>query len=77
MGVVIRNEHGEVMASLSEKIAMPLPMEVLDMLVARRAAIFARELSFKNVWFERDAEGGKLKGYGQLKCFCWALCESL
>ena len=57
MRVVIRNDRGEVMASLLEKIVMPSSVEVLEMLVARRAAIFARELSFKNVWFEGDAEG--------------------
>ena len=57
VGVVIRNDLREVMASLSEKIVMPLSVEVLEMLVARRAAIFAKELSFKHVWFEGDAEG--------------------
>ena len=44
MGVVISNERGEVMASLSEKIVMPSLVEVLEMLVARRVAIFACEL---------------------------------
>ena len=57
MRVVIRNDRGEVMASLSEKIVMPSLVEVLEMLAARRAVIFTRELSFKNVWFEGDAEG--------------------
>jgi len=40
VGVVIRNERGEVMAPLLEKIAMPSSVEVLKMLAARRAAIF-------------------------------------
>ena len=57
MGVVIRNECGEVMASLSEKIAMPSSVEVLKMLAARRAAIFVQGLGFKNVYFEGDAMG--------------------
>ena len=57
MGVVISNEQGEVMASLSEKIVMPSLVEVLEMLVARRVAIFACELGFKNACFEGDAEG--------------------
>ena len=51
---MIRNDRGEVMASLSEKIVMPSSVEVLEMLAARKAAIFAQELSFKNVWFEGD-----------------------
>ena len=57
VGVVIRNKRGEVMASLSEKIVMPASVEVLEMLAARRAAIFVSELGFKNAWFEGDAEG--------------------
>ena len=57
MGVVIRNESGEVRASLSKKIVMPSSMEVLEMMAAKRAAISANELGFKNVCFEGDAEG--------------------
>ena len=45
------------MTSLSEKIVMPSSVEVLEMLVARRVAIFARELGFKSACFEGDAEG--------------------
>ena len=44
-------------AALSEKILMPSSVEVLEMLAARRAAIFANELGFKDVCFEGDAEG--------------------
>ena len=36
---------------------MSSSVEVLQMLAVRRAAIFAQELSFKNVWFKGDAEG--------------------
>ena len=57
MGVVIRNDRREVMASLSKKIVMPSLVEVLEMLAVIRAVIFACELSFKNVWFVGDAEG--------------------
>ena len=45
------------MTSLSKKIVMPSSVEVLEMLVARRVAIFACELGFKNACFEGDAEG--------------------
>ena len=44
-------------AALSKKILMSSLVEVFEMLVARRAAIFANELGFKNVCFEGDAEG--------------------
>ncbi|XP_075649675.1 uncharacterized protein LOC142620145 [Castanea sativa] len=57
IGVVIRNEIGEVMAALSEKIALLPSVEILELLAARRAAVFAVELGFQNVIFEGDAEG--------------------
>ena len=44
-------------AALSEKIVLPSLVEVLKMLAARRATIFATELGFTNVCFEGDAEG--------------------
>ena len=57
VGVVIQNENGEVMAALSEKIALPSSVEVLEMVAARRAAVFAAELGFQRVIFEGDAAG--------------------
>ncbi|KAK9991870.1 hypothetical protein SO802_026855 [Lithocarpus litseifolius] len=42
---------------IEEKIALPLSVEVLEMLAAKRATIFTNELGFKNVCFEGDAEG--------------------
>ena len=51
VGVVIQNENGEVMAALSEKIALPSSVEVLEMVAARRAAVFAAELGFQRVIF--------------------------
>ena len=49
IGVVIRNEFGEVMAALSEKIVLPSSMETLESLVARRAAVFAIEHSLQQI----------------------------
>ena len=57
VGVVIQNENGEVMAALSEKIALPSSVEVLEMVAARTAAVFAAELGFQRVIFEGDAAG--------------------
>ena len=57
VGVVVWNERGEVRAALSKKIVMPSLVEVLEVLAARRVAIFANELGFKNVCFEGDAKG--------------------
>ena len=57
IGVVIQNEFGEVMATLSEKIALPPSVETLELLAARRAAVFAVELGLQKISFEGDAEG--------------------
>ena len=46
IGVVIHNDKGEVMAVLSEKIAQPSSVDILEMLAARRAAQFIVELGF-------------------------------
>jgi len=54
--VVIRNEEGQVLAAFSEKVMTPASVEILEMLAARRAAIFDRELGFRKVCFEGDVE---------------------
>jgi len=46
IGVVICNEFGEVMAALSEKIALSPLVETLELLATRRAVVFAMELRF-------------------------------
>ena len=43
IGVVIRNCKGEIMVALSEKIQKPQSVVALEMLAARRAALFACE----------------------------------
>ncbi|KAK9997016.1 hypothetical protein SO802_021702 [Lithocarpus litseifolius] len=48
IGVVLRNNEGHVLAALSERVMMPVSVEVLEMLAARRAALFAWNLAF--VW---------------------------
>ena len=55
IGVVIHSNEGRVLAALSKKVPMPTSMEILEMMAARRAAIFARELGFRKVCFEGDA----------------------
>ena len=56
IGAVIRDNEGQVLAALSERVRLPATVEVLEMLAARRAATFARELGFSQVCFEGDAE---------------------
>ena len=43
IGVVIRNCKGEIMVALSEKIQKPQSVVALEMLAARRVALFACE----------------------------------
>ena len=56
IGVVVRNDLGQVMGSLVEKIEMPSIVEVLEALAARRALIFMEELRFRHAIFEGDVE---------------------
>ena len=56
IGVVIHNNEGQVLATLSEKVRMPATVEILKMLAARKVATFARELRFSQVCFEGDAK---------------------
>ena len=75
VGVVIQNESGEVMAALSEKIALPSSVEVLEMVAARRAAVFAAELGFQRVIFEGD-DAGVIKALSMRvlgSCTNWSL----
>ena len=44
------------MASLDEKIPMPLTMEALEVMAARNATIFNEELGLRRVIFEGDLE---------------------
>ena len=56
INVVIRDNEGQVLAALSEKVRLPATVEVLEMLGAQKAATFARELGFSQVCFEGDAK---------------------
>ena len=56
IGVVVRLDSGEVLAALSEKIALPSSVVVLKALVAPRAAQFVVELGLHQSIFEGDSE---------------------
>ena len=51
IAVVIQNSYGEVMASLSERIPLPFSVTVLEMLAARRAVLFAKEIGINHSIF--------------------------
>ena len=54
--VVIRNSNGEVRAALSEKIKKPPIVEILELLVAKRAVLFSLETGTMKSVIEGDAE---------------------
>ena len=47
IGVVVRNQAGQVMAALSERIQKPNSAEILEALATRRVVQFILELGFK------------------------------
>ena len=57
LGIIIRDDHGLVMAALSQQIPLPASVEMVEVLAARRALLFAKELGFESLVVEGDAEG--------------------
>ena len=49
IGVIIWNEQGLVMAALSQQIPSPASVEMVEVLAARQALVFAKELGFDKV----------------------------
>ena len=56
IGVVVRNDLGQVMGSLAEKTEIPSTMEVLEALAAWRAMTFMEELGLRQAIFEGDSK---------------------
>ena len=56
IGVVVRNSEGRVLAALSEQIVKPPTVEILELLVARRAVSFTAESGFDQFICEGDSE---------------------
>ena len=54
--MVIRNQAGQVMVALSERIQKPGAAEIVEALAAWRAVQFILELGFKQSAFEGDSE---------------------
>ena len=56
IGVVVRDSSGQAIATLAEKVGKPCNSELLEMLAARRAVIFAIEIGIHQPLFEGDLE---------------------
>ena len=57
IGVVVRDHRGEVMAALSQKIALPQSVALAEARAAHKAITFAQELSFFRIQVEGDCLG--------------------
>ena len=57
VGVVIKDNNGDVLASFSEKIFQAYKAEETEALVALKALMFTHELGFQNVIIEGDVLG--------------------
>ena len=55
LGVVIRDEHGQVMVSLSKRIPLPSTVIKVEVLAARQGMELAVDTSFKNIVLESDS----------------------
>ena len=55
LGIIIRNDHGLIMTALTQVIPLLTSVEMVEVLVARRALIFALELSFDHIILEGDS----------------------
>ena len=56
IGVIVRNDRGEVLAALSEKIPYLGSVSLVEVLAARRAIQFFMELGITQSIFEGDSE---------------------
>nr|POE89219.1 hypothetical protein CFP56_72880 [Quercus suber] len=56
LGVVIRNDHGLIMASLTQQIPLPGSVIEVEVLAARKALELTLELGFDNITLEGDSE---------------------
>ena len=56
LGIIIRNDYGLVMAGLTQVIPLPTSVEMVEVLVARRALILAKELGLDHIILEGDSE---------------------
>ncbi|XP_050281886.1 uncharacterized protein LOC126722781 [Quercus robur] len=54
LGFVVRDEHGMIVATLSQRIPLPSSVDMVEALAARCALIFAQEISILTV----ELEGG-------------------
>ena len=56
LGTIIGNDLGLVMVALTQTIPLPTSVEMVEVLAAQRALLFAMELGFDHIILEGDFE---------------------
>ena len=56
MGVVIKNEEGQITGVMSERVELPLKVLETEAKALEEGIIFARDLNPRNISLERDAQ---------------------
>ena len=56
MGVVIKNEEGQITGVMSERVELPLKVLETEAKALEEGIIFARDLSLRNISVESDAQ---------------------
>ncbi|KAL0012819.1 hypothetical protein SO802_007927 [Lithocarpus litseifolius] len=56
LGAIIRNDRGLVMAAFTQPISLPTSVEMVEVLTARGALCFAKDLGFNKIIVEGDSE---------------------
>ena len=75
LGVVIHNDQGLIMASITQQIPLPSSIIEVEVLAAQRALVHTLELGFKNITLERDFE--VLINSLATSCNSLAYCENV
>ena len=56
LGVIIRDNQGQVLASLSEQVQLPCSDDLVEAIAAARAIALAHDLSLSNYILEGDSD---------------------
>ena len=74
-GVIVRNENGRVVASMAESFQLPFSVTAVEVIAAKKALQFAKDLGLSSIVLEGDSkitidglmgEDSSLAEYGHL-----------